>query len=51
MRGLVIALFALDFPGSNGHRQAGHWAGRIGASFLSVATTAKASTKKTTKTV
>jgi len=51
MRGLVMALFALDFPGSDGSRTVSHWAGRIGAPFLSVATTVKASTKKTAKTV
>jgi hypothetical protein len=51
MRGLVIALFALDFPGSDGSLKAGHWAGRIGAPFLSRTTTTKASTKKTAKTV
>jgi len=56
MRGLVMALFALDFPGSDGSLKASHWAGRIGAPFLSrtttsLTTTGKASTKKTAKTV
>jgi hypothetical protein len=51
MRGLVMALFALDFPGSDGSLKASHWAGRIGAPFLFPTTTTKASTKKTAKTV
>ncbi|MCX7303059.1 MAG: hypothetical protein NTV73_01800 [Hyphomicrobiales bacterium] len=51
MRGLVMALFSFDFPGSNGALKASHCAGGIGASFLSGTTTTKASTKKTAKTV
>jgi hypothetical protein len=56
MRGLVMALFALDFPGHDGSLRANHWAGRIGVPFLSSAnsgaTTAKTTiTKKTAKTV
>ena len=51
MRGLVMALFALDFPGADGSPKASHGAGRIGAPFLSRMTTVKASTKKTAKTV
>jgi hypothetical protein len=37
MRGLVMALFAFDFPG--------HGAGRVGASFRSSKTTAKTTAK------
>jgi hypothetical protein len=55
MRGLMMALFALDFPGHDGSLKANHWAGRIGMPFLSnansSATTAKTITKKTAKTV
>lgn len=56
MRGLMMALFALDFPGHNGSLSANHWAGRLGAPFLSDAvsgtTKAKTITTKTTgKTV
>ncbi len=49
MRSLVMALFAL--PGRNGSLKTSPSAGRIGAPFRSVATTAKTSTKKTAKTV
>jgi hypothetical protein len=52
MRGLMMALFALDFPGHDGSLKANHWAGRIGVPFLSSTTTAKSITTKTTaKTV
>ena len=52
MRGLMTALFALDFPGHDGHLRANHWAGRIGVPFPSgTTTTAKSSTKTTGKTV
>ena len=51
MRGLMMALFALDFPGHDGNLRANHWAGRIGVPFLSSTTTAKSSTKTTGKTV
>ena len=52
MRGLMMALFALDFPGQDGALKANHWAGRIGVPFLSSTTTAKTITTKTTaKTV
>ena len=55
MRGLVMALFALDFPGHDGSLKANHWAGRIGVPFQSSAisgdTTAKTIIKKTAKTV
>jgi hypothetical protein len=55
MRGLVMALFALDFPGHDGSLKANHWAGRIGVPFQSSTnpdnTTAKTITKKTAKTV
>jgi len=52
MRGLMMALFALDFPGHGGSPRANHWAGRIGVPFLSNTTKAKTITKKTTgKTV
>ena len=52
MRGLVMALFALDFPGHDGSLEANHWAGRIGVPFLSDTTKAKTITTKTTgKTV
>ena len=51
MRGLAMALLALDFPGHDGN----HRAGRIGVPFLSgvdsSTTTAKTITKKTAKTV
>lgn len=57
MRGLMMALFALDFPGHGGSLKANHWAGRIGVPFLSAATGARTITtktalaKKTVKTV
>ncbi|MBL8577496.1 MAG: hypothetical protein JNK47_09740 [Mesorhizobium sp.] len=56
MRGLAMALFALDFPGRGGSLRANHWAGRFGVPFLSQAvigtTTTKTISKKTTaKTV
>ena len=56
MRGLMMALFALDFPGHDGNLRANHWAGRIGVPFLSGVnsgtTKAKTITTKTTaKTV
>ena len=52
MRGLMMALFALGFPGHDGALKADHWAGRIGVPFLSNSTKAKTITKKTTgKTV
>ncbi|MEP9387293.1 hypothetical protein [Mesorhizobium sp. KR9-304] len=52
MRGLMMALFALDFPGHSGTFRANHWAGRIGVPFVSSTTTAKTITTKTTaKTV
>jgi hypothetical protein len=54
MRGLMMALFALDFPGHDGASRANHWAGRIGVPFLSNANccTTKTRTIKTTgKTV
>ena len=56
MRGLMMALFALDFPGHGGSLKANHWAGRIGVPFSSSVnsgtTTAKTTTtKKTAKTV
>ena len=52
MRGLMMALFALDFPGHDGALKASHWAGRISAPFPSSTTTAKTTiTKKTAKTV
>jgi hypothetical protein len=56
MRGLMMALFALDFPGHDGALKANRWAGRIGVPFPSSissgTTTAKTTTtKKTTKTV
>ena len=41
MRGLLMALFAFDFPGHD----ANHWAGRVGASLRSTKTTAKTTTK------
>ena len=47
MRGLMMALFALDFPGHGGSLKANHWAGRIGVPFLYSRTT----TKTTAKTV
>jgi len=50
MRGLMMALFALDFSGHNGAPEANRWAGRIGVPFLSSSTT-KAKTKTTGKTV
>ncbi len=40
MRGLLMALFAFDFPGHDSNR-----AGRERASFRSTKTTAKATTK------
>lgn len=50
MRGLVMALFALDFPGNGASLKANRWAGRIGVPFLSAK--AKTITTKTTgKTV
>ena len=51
MRGLVMALFALDVPGNGGSLKANHWAGRIGVPFLSSSTKAKTITKTTGKTV
>jgi hypothetical protein len=55
MRGLMMALFALDFPGHDGSLKANHWAGRIGVPFLSGAvsrtTKARTITKTTGKTV
>jgi hypothetical protein len=52
MRGLMMALFALDFPGHDGALKANHWAGRIGMPFLSSTTAAKTKITKTTgKTV
>lgn len=53
MRGLTMALFALDFPGHDGSLEANHWAGRIGVPFLSDinSDTTKAKTKTTGKTV
>ena len=50
MRGLTMALLALDLPGHDGN----HRAGRVGVSSLSgldSSTTAKTITKKTAKTV
>ncbi|PWK76039.1 hypothetical protein C8K44_10224 [Aminobacter sp. AP02] len=41
MRGLLMALFAFDFPGHN----ANHCAGRGAASLLSTKTMAKMTTK------
>jgi hypothetical protein len=41
MRGLLMALFAIDFPGHNAH----HWAGRVDASSRSSKTTAKTTVK------
>jgi len=43
MRGLLMALFAFDFPG--------HSAGRFDASIRSRAATSKTKAKTTTKTV
>ncbi|MEW9807455.1 hypothetical protein ABUE31_15785 [Mesorhizobium sp. ZMM04-5] len=56
MRGLMMAHFALEFPGHGGSLRANHWAGWIGVPFLSDAvfgtTKAKTITTKTTgKTV
>jgi hypothetical protein len=56
MRGLMMALFALDFPGHDGAMKANHWAGRIGMPFPfdanSGMTKSKTITNKTTgKTV
>jgi len=51
MRGLMMALFALDFPGHGGSLNANHWAGRIGVPFLSSMTKTKTITKTTAKTV
>ena len=51
MRGLMMALFALDFPGHGGTLRANHRAGRIGAPFLSGMTKTKTITKTTAKTV
>jgi hypothetical protein len=51
MRGLMMALFALDFPGHGGSLKANHWAGRIGVPFLSSMTKTKTITKTTAKTV
>lgn len=51
MRGLVMALFALDFPGNGGALDANHWAGRVGVPFPSITTKAKTITQKTGKTV
>ncbi|MEQ1943657.1 hypothetical protein ABMA32_14685 [Mesorhizobium sp. VNQ89] len=52
MRGLAMALFALDFPGNEGSLAANRWAGRFGVPFLSILTTTKTISKKTTaKTV
>lgn len=55
MRGLAMALLAFDVPGFGGTLSGGHWAGRIGVPFPSIAntgTTTKTITKKTTaKTV
>jgi hypothetical protein len=47
MRGLVMALFALDFPGNNGALDANHWAGRFGVPFLSATTKTRTITKTT----
>jgi hypothetical protein len=47
MRGLMMALFALDFPGHGDALRANHWAGRIGVPFLSSMTKAKTITKTT----
>lgn len=41
MRGLLMALFAFDFPGHN----ANHWAGRTAASFRFTKTMAKTTAK------
>mgnify|MGYP006191209295 CR=1 FL=1 len=38
MRGLMMALFALDFPGNNGALDANRWAGRIGVPDLLILT-------------
>ncbi|MBB6356654.1 hypothetical protein ACFFTN_10875 [Aminobacter aganoensis] len=43
MRGLLMALFAFDFPGHD----ANHRAGRAAASLLSTKTMAKTTTTKT----
>ena len=52
MRGLMMALFALDLPGQDGAQKANHRAGRISVPFLSdVTTKAKTITKTTGKTV
>ncbi len=56
MRGLVMALLALDLPGSDGAMKANRRAGGFGAPFLSIASsgTTKAktiATKTTGKTV
>ena len=50
MRGLVMALLALDFPGHDGKLRANHLAGRTIASPRITKTTAK-TTKTTGKTV
>ena len=51
MRGLVMALFALDFPGHDGVLKTNHWAGRIGVPFLSMAKTKTITKTTTSKTV
>lgn len=51
MRGLVMALFALDVPGNGGAFNANHWAGRIGVPFLSQTTIGTTKTKTITKEV
>lgn len=49
MRGIAMALLALDFPGHGGTLKANHRAGRFGVPFLSMT---KTITKKATgKTV
>jgi hypothetical protein len=49
MRGLLMALFAFDFPGHDGNLRgnprAHHWAGRVIASSRITKTTAKTTTK------
>jgi hypothetical protein len=51
MRGLVMALFALDFPGHGGSLKANHRGGRIGVPFVSSTTAKVITTKTTAKTV
>jgi len=45
MRGLLMALFAFDFPGHDGNLRANHWAGRATASSRITKTMAKTTVK------